>query len=789
MRVTFVSAGAGSKVHKINKSILDKGKPRVIGGRKTTDPFIADGRVTEEGCPLRGDRVRFVNEMDVFFRGFGMVRAGVGMENVKIGKRLFGGFALVVGLVAVMCLTTILTTEDVMQANYEVSEALEQASSVEQGLARHHELTVALRSVRGELTAAAGALRNGLLQNLPQVALFDEAHPEPLGRLLDGPDSEALLALLPASSEATERLAEIRQTLVELDLRVREGWKPQHPGLGKALNDLKRTQLYWTLKVANMIFVRSSISELLYEELADTPLEEFKAGPLFRQYASGFPVLESALNKASAANARLWEASYSLNRLIFSSDWEGVRLLYRDEIPPAVKSMSVDIDSVLTLEENALQAQEQIVQLLNGPVNALLDEAVGLLRGFEAQLDETGREQVAAVQQAALAVGEKRRAVESKISGLTRVNMMLTLGAVLIGALGGWRITRSITAPLGRTVAMIRDLDRGVLDNRLRMTRRDEIGEMSRILDSFADHLQHEVITAFNRLAEGDFTFEAEGLIREPLARANRVLRELMSEVNLVGGNISDGASQIADASRELSEGATVQASALEEITSSMGEMSDQTRLNAEKADAARQATSRALESGHNGTLRMATLVQAMNGIKASSSDISRIIKTIDEIAFQTNLLALNAAVEAARAGQHGKGFAVVAEEVRSLAGRSASAARETSALIEGAAAKAEAGAVLAGQTATALETIMAEITRSAALVAEISEGSREQATGYGEISQGLSQVDDVTQKNTASAEECAASAEQLAAHAQHLYQLLSRFRTSETALLSPHPH
>ncbi len=725
-----------------------------------------------------GSHAHFFNGGGFFhFRRGGSPAKGLDMENVKIGKRLFGGFALVVGLVVVMCLMTILTTEDVKRANRDVSEALEQAAAVEQGRARHDQVSAALRAVRGDLIAAAGDVRNALLQNRPQVALFTEEHPESLGRLLSGSDGEVLRALLPESETALGRLEEIRRRLLELDQSIQQDWTPQHPGLAQALNDLKRTQLYWTLNVANMIFVRSSISELLFEELQDTPLEEFKNGPLYARYAAVFPALGTALEKASATNAGLWEASFKLNRLVFANDWEGVRLLYRDEFPAAIKSMAVDIDSVLTLEEAALRAQERISQQLTDPVNALLDEATELLLGFEAQLEETGRAKMEAGRQAALAVDETRQRVEAKLSGMTRLSLLLTSVMIVICILAGWRITRSITVPLGRTVAMIRDLDQGNLDNRLNMSRRDEIGEMARILDSFADNLRDEVVTAFERLAAGDFTFEARGLIRQPQGETNEILRGLMGEVRLAGGNISTGAAQIAAASQELSEGASVQASALEEITSSMTEMAHQTRLNAEKADAARQATARALESGQRGTREMATMVAAMNGIKASSSDIAKIIKTIDEIAFQTNLLALNAAVEAARAGQHGKGFAVVAEEVRSLAGRSAQAAKETSELIEGAVAKADSGAVLARQTAAALEQIMAEITCGAALVAEISEGSRQQARGYGEVSQGLAQLDEVTQKKAASAEECAASAEQLSAQARHLFRLLSRFR------------
>jgi methyl-accepting chemotaxis protein len=173
----------------------------------------------------------------------------------------------------------------------------------------------------------------------------------------------------------------------------------------------------------------------------------------------------------------------------------------------------------------------------------------------------------------------------------------------------------------------------------------------------------------------------------------------------------------------------------------------------------------------------MSAMTEAMDEISRAGSDISKIIKTIDEIAFQTNLLALNAAVEAARAGQHGKGFAVVAEEVRNLAARSAKAARETADLIEGSVAKTRNGVEIAGETATALDEIVNGIGKVSDLVAEISAAGREQAEGIGQVNTGLGQIDQVTQQNTANAEESAAAAEELSGQAEELRRLLQRFR------------
>ena len=359
-------------------------------------------------------------------------------------------------------------------------------------------------------------------------------------------------------------------------------------------------------------------------------------------------------------------------------------------------------------------------------------------------------------------------------------------GLIIFAVLLTLFVMQNLIQPLSKSVAMIEAMGEGKLDQRLSFKNNDEMGRMGRAMDAFADSLQHEILTAFNKLAQGDFTFAAHGLIKQPLAQANDALNDSMGQVQLAGNQISSGADQISDTSQALSQAATEQASSLEEISASMSEMASRTKQNADNAVQANLLAAQASTAASKGNEQMQEMVGAMGEINESAQNISRIIKVIDEIAFQTNLLALNAAVEAARAGQHGKGFAVVAEEVRNLAARSAKAASETAELIEGAVQKAGNGTQIAESTAEALDGIVTGITKVSDLVGEIAAASDEQTQGISQVSIGLTQIDEVTQQNTANAVQCAATSEQLAAQAAQLQEMLAGFTLYSTRQQPP---
>jgi len=349
------------------------------------------------------------------------------------------------------------------------------------------------------------------------------------------------------------------------------------------------------------------------------------------------------------------------------------------------------------------------------------------------------------------------------------------------------RTLDAVIEPIQATSAALDELSKGNLNFTMKGDYKGHHGKIKENMNRTINFLKNYVadITSLLKLiGEGDLTKEIKAYYHGDFNAAKLVinnittkLSEVMKDIDAGAEQVEAGAMQISDGGQALAQGTTEQASAIQELTASIEEVAAETKRNAMNAN---EANERAIEVRTNaevGNSQMTKMVSAMVEINESSNSIFKIIKVIDDIAFQTNILALNAAVEAARAGQHGKGFAVVAEEVRTLAARSAEAAKETTGLIEGSIDKVAVGTKIADETAESLVEILNEIEKVTGLVGNIARASNDQASEIAQITKGIEQVSIVVQTNSATAEESAASAEELSSQAEMLKHMISTFK------------
>jgi methyl-accepting chemotaxis protein len=337
----------------------------------------------------------------------------------------------------------------------------------------------------------------------------------------------------------------------------------------------------------------------------------------------------------------------------------------------------------------------------------------------------------------------------AKTASSQLVSFMFVLGVVAVGIaiVVAVFISRMVTNPVAKAAEGLKAIARGDLTRRYDVTSKDELGQMI-----------------------GDMNTMSESLTR------------IVAEVRANSNSIASGSQQISSGNANLSQRTEEQASSLEETAASMEEMTSTVKQNADSAQQAAQLANAARNDAEKGGQVVERTVKAMSEINASSTRIADIISTIDAIAFQTNLLALNAAVEAARAGEQGRGFAVVASEVRTLAQRSADAAKEIKGLIEDSVGKVKAGTDLVDESGQTLTGIVESIKKVADIVAEINAASQEQSAGIDQVNTAVTQMDDMTQQNAALVEEAAAASRSMQDQAAGMSELMTFFTVGDSS-------
>ena len=445
-------------------------------------------------------------------------------------------------------------------------------------------------------------------------------------------------------------------------------------------------------------------------------------------------------------------------------------------------SFSDSIQKAMELQENVITTSEtdnlEAQRILLEEYQPLVQEAVNTLIQISAVEEKTAEDNF-------LSTVDMQDLLVAAQIGMAVVALIITI-------LLSTYLTRSITKPLRQLETAADKIVNGNFDISVTYESKDELGSLTKSFKNMTFILETVISDAsrlLSEMADGNFDVRTNaeeryvGSLQSLLLSIRKLNKDLsitLGQINQSADQVASGSGQVSNGAQALAQGATEQAASVEELASTITNISYQVKSTADNAMEARSKSNTAGGEAEICNNQMHDMMDAMEEIARSSNEISKIIKTIEDIAFQTNILALNAAVEAARAGEAGKGFAVVAEEVRSLASKSSVASKNTAELIESSVNAVTRGTKLANSTAESLVQVVNHVRSASTKVDEIANAAEEQAGAIEQVTLGVDQISSVVQTNSATAEESAAASQELSEQASTLKSLVAKFKLRE---------
>ncbi len=642
-------------------------------------------------------------------------------NKIGVGGKIGGGFALVLILIAIAGITTLLGVNRIENLSSQVISG------------NHLDATLAQQEVEFlEWAQKLSMLLNS--EGRRGTNIQTDPHKCAFGKWYYGPGRKQAEARVP---QIKTLLAEIEKPHLAMHKSAREiveMYRYADLSLGNFLRDKKADHLRWgnrillsvldpkqgSLQNVQMDYKKCSLGRWLYSD----KLKELKQKN---------PEFAKALEPLYQPHRQVHQSARRINQLLQQGRHQEALALYLHETMPLIKQVLAALDHVLTWHEDQVTGMQAAMATYVEETIPALDRVQKLLRAIRSQ---------------ARASVMTDQVVLDSTRQLKSIVMVVGMAAFLAGIIMAILITRNIVRPLRAAMQEVRSVAKGDFSftvGRDYLDRGDELGQMIRDVR--------------------DMNLDLADTVRKVIAAADAV---------------SASARQISQGNQDLSNRTQAQAAAIEETASSMHQITSGVKQNAENSHQANQLAQKTAELASQGGAMVERTEEAMTAVSESSKKIGDIISLVNEIAFQTNLLALNAAVEAARAGEAGRGFAVVAGEVRNLAGRSASAAKEIQKLISESMDKVDHGNRLVAESSQLLADIITNVQAVADTVGEISAASQEQAQGIEEINRAVSQMDEAVQQNAALVEESASASEEMASTAEELRSLMKRFKLAE---------